>query len=202
MSKSDRNTSKTLSPVAVAVAAIFPMLQSEVARGAENATLAASRSATIVGALVALWDATPAPGRIANGVTVLGDGLKTKESVKGELWTMLHAAGVKSGPVYVTLAHARRVYAELGRADVRKAATESGLRKAYDTAKPAAATETATETSSNKGVPVDIAEFVHRNLDAVLIALRAEFIRCKDPISLAKMGELEMHLASKTSKTA
>lgn len=196
MSKSDRNTSNKLSPVAVAVAAIYPALKSEAQCSERNAGEAKSRSATVVAAIKTLWET--AEDKVAAGIATFGDGLSTKESVKGELWTKLHADGVKSGQVYNTLAWGRTVYAHFGHAEVRKAALESGLRKARDVAKPKAKAEASEKAEAAPSSSTDIAEFVHRNFDAVLVAMQAEFIRMRDPISLAKLGEINIHLASKT----
>jgi hypothetical protein len=135
---STRKPKAAVSPIAICVAAILPLLQAQAANAAVAKGVAESRSKGILTAIAALFAAfTDLAEYQAAVVKVFGNGSRKKdEKVIGELGDALIAAKVSDLSVAVSLSHARTVAANWGKAAVVKAA-ESGLRKAYDAAKPA-----------------------------------------------------------------
>jgi hypothetical protein len=142
MAKANSKTSKALSPVAVAVSAcyntILPVLTDQASHNAANKAASESRSKVYVAAITTLCDSiADKDARKAAIFELFGNGLKKKgEVILGSLRAGLESAGVKDVQVYNTLHLCRNVALSFDKDDVRKAASESGLRKAYDATKP------------------------------------------------------------------
>jgi len=140
--KAKKQTVTVASAVQACVAKLVPVFMAQNTLTDANAKAAASRSATIVSAIDGLHTAYPLATDYADAcVEVFGNGVRGKENKAGRIADELKAAKVTALTVKSELARARTVAFNWGNADVRKAATETGLRKAYDTAKPKAAPE-------------------------------------------------------------
>lgn len=200
------STSSTSTPEQIAHAALLPVFLTYASEVAESGKRTASRSKAICDAIAAMFAAyaNDAPGYMRACVNLFGNGIKTKdERVTGTLYDALKAQNVTDGTVYVTLHHAREVALAYVKDDVRKVASEKGLRAAYNTAKPKAKSEgasadTSAEKPSAAWSPSMAIALVNEHFDDVLVALQAYFVRAKDSISLAKLGEIENHLNQKT----
>jgi hypothetical protein len=163
---------KALSPVAVAVAALFPVLAQQNAQATENAKATESRSKSIVAAIAGLFATSKNYG--ADCVAVFGNGTRGKDNIKGELAEKLDAAKITALVVRNTLVHARTVAQNWRNADVRKAAEEKGLRAARDVAKPKAqpdAKDAGAGTVKAKGDIEIMAELIERNGFAAILGM-------------------------------
>ena len=211
MAKNASKTSKTSSiaaPVAVAYATMFPQFDALQVRTTDNKVAGISRSKVIVGA-IALLHAT-STDYAADTVALLGDGNKgTKKDDEGTKGTLADALTAKHGnllevSVRNELSWARIVAANWNIVAVREAAEKSGLRKARDVAKPRAKPETAPETATvaPQYSQSQMVEMVANHFDDAIFAVRAYLLRCADSIGVAKLGEIEVHLANKTRKAS
>jgi len=205
--KQDKQVPATQTPIAIALATLFPLFSALQNRTSENVTLGASRSAGIVAAIKTLH--ATSTDYAADCVALLGDankGTKKSDGTKGTLADSLVAEfGDKLSVVTRNeLAYARIVAENWNIVAVREAAEKSGLRKARDVAKPKAPPEdvpvaapVAPQYSQSQMV-----EMVANHFDDAIFAVRAYLLRCADSIGVAKLGEIEVHLANKTRKQA
>lgn len=207
MSKKQKPVSAAvLSPAQVAHAALLPVFESLQGATVAAVDASASRSKLIVSAIKALFETST--DYAADRVAVFGDGLRSTKKSEGTKGTLADALNSEFGDklqvtVRSTLAHARAVAENWSNPAVREAAEKSGLRKARDVAKPSAKPETAKpETAKPEYSLAVMCEMVAAHLDDAIFALRQHMLHCADSISIAKIGEIEVHLASKTKKTA
>ena len=112
----------------------------------ESADASQSRSKSAMVALESAYKALSAEEFAAMVAAEFGNGERGKANIKGALIDALEARCKAEGkPVPVSargfVSQVRTVALNFGNADVRKAASESGTRAAYDAAKPKAATE-------------------------------------------------------------
>jgi hypothetical protein len=203
----DLSHAKTPTPADVALATLLPIFAGLQDRTSENVTLGTSRSAAIVAVIKTLHETST--DYSADCVKVLGDGNKGTKKDEGTKGTLADALTAKYGnalhvAVRNELAYARIVAANWNIVAVREAAEKSGLRKARDVAKPKAAPEAAPAAPA---APVtysqaQMVEMVANHFDDAIFAVRAYLLRCADSIGVAKLGEIEVHLANKTRKQA
>jgi len=211
MAKNASKTSKTIpvaqTPVAIALATMFPLFSAFQNRTSENSTLGASRSAGIVAAIKMLHETST--DYAADVVTLLGDGKKGTKKEDHAKGTLADALSAKFGDkLHISVrnetAWARIVASNWNNPAVREAAEKSGLRKARDVAKPKAAPEAAPEAApvAPQYSQSQMVEMVANHFDDAIFAVRAYLLRCADSIGVAKLGEIEVHLANKTRKQA
>jgi len=170
--KSKPAVRKPASAVAVAVATLFPVLAQQDVMAQESAKATESRSKTIVAAIATLFASSK--DYKADVVAVFGNGTRGKDNIKGQLAEKLDAAKITALVVRNTLSHARTVAVNWTNADVRKAAEESGLRKARDVAKPKAepeAKDAGAGTVKTVGDVEMVAQLIARNGLAQLMGM-------------------------------
>jgi len=211
-SKSSKSAGTPATPVAtpvqIALASMLPLFCALQERTTENVALGTSRSAGIVAAIGTLHKTST--DFAADRVALLGDANKGTKRADGTKGALVEALSAKYGAnsLHVSVrnecAWARIVCENWNVPAVREAAEKSGLRKARDVAKPKAKPETsATPPSVEKPYSQSEAvEFVAAHFDDVVYAMRAYLLRAADSIGIAKLGELEVHLSSKTRKTS
>jgi len=189
------------SAVAACVAAILPLLQTQAANAAIAKGVAESRSKGIIAAIAALFAAfTDLAEYQAAVVQVFGNGSRKKdEKLLGAIGDALIAAKVADLSVAVSLSHARTVAANWSKAAVVKAA-ESGLRKAYDAAKPAKAEATkdaGAGTVTTVGQVEMMMDFIKKNgAKAALGIVESALIAMADPIHAGYVHEAKVKFAS------
>jgi len=204
----DLSHAKAPTPAEIALATLLPIFTGLQERTSENVTLGASRSAAIVSAIKVLYETST--DYAADRVKVLGDADKQTRATDGGKGTLCDALNAKYGKVNLhatvrnEMSQARIVAENWNIIAVREAAEKSGLRKARDVAKPKAVPEAVPEA-----VPVapqysqsQMVEMVANHFDDAIFAVRAYLLRCADSIGVAKLGEIEVHLANKTRKQA
>jgi len=205
--KQDKQVPATQTPIAIALATLFPLFSALQNRTSENVTLGASRSAGIVAAIKTLH--ATSTDYAADCVALLGDGKKGTKKEDHAKGTLADALSAKFGDkLHVSVrnetAWARIVASNWNIPAVREAAEKSGLRKARDVAKPKAtpeATPEATPVSAQFAKDTALA-WIHAHLDEALEAVRGDLLRAADSIGVSKLAELEIHLNSKTRKQA
>lgn len=194
-------------PVAIALASLLPVFDALQTQTDASIVLGTSRSASICATIKALHESST--DYAADCVTLFGDGLKHTKKAAGVKGTLADALVAKySDKLHVNvraeISRARTVAANWNNPAVRDAAEKSGIRKAYDVAKPKAASE-ATPVAPVTPVAYSQAtmvELVAAHFDDALFAIRAYLLRAADSISVAKLGEIECHLANKTRKVS
>jgi hypothetical protein len=193
-------------PVAIALATVFPLFDALQTQTDASIAGATSRSATVCAAIKTLHETSTDFG--ADCVAWLGDGKKSTKLDAGVKGTLADALVAKYGDklhvnVRAEISRVRTVAQNWNRQDVRDAAEKSGIRKAYDTAKPRAAPEAETATVATVAPAYSqsmMVELVAAHFDDAVFALRAYLLRAADSIGVAKLGEIEVHLANKTRK--
>jgi hypothetical protein len=211
MAKSASKAKKTAvaSAVQAAHSALITILCTYQDQTAANVAATESRSKQECAILITLW--TASVDRAADCIALLGDGQKSTKKVDGVKGSVVDAL-VKQ---YADKLHVnvrsevhkmRTVFHGLHLPAVREAAEKRGLRAAYEAAKPKAAAEVEVAVAAKPaGSAVDRVAAIlleEGGFDAALTALRSYFVRAADSIGLAKLSEVEVHLSSKTKKTA
>ena len=207
MAKNAKQGPVVQTPVAIALATMFPLFSALQDRTTENSTLGASRSAGIVASIATLH--ATSTDYAADVVALLGDGKKGTKKEDHAKGTLADALSAKFGDkLHVSVrnetAWARIVASNWNNPAVREAAEKSGLRKARDVAKPKAAPEAAPEAApvAPQYSQSQMVEMVANHFDDAIFAVRAYLLRCADSIGVAKLGEIEVHLANKTRKAS
>lgn len=197
------------SAVQAAHSALIAILSTYQDQTAANVVASESRSKLECATLITLW--TASVDRAADCIALLGDGQKSTKKVDGVKGSVVDAL-VKQ---YADKLHVnvrsevhkmRTVFQHLHIPAVREAAEKRGLRAAYDTAKPKAAAEVAAAPAvAPVGSAMDRVTAIlseEGGFDAAIAALRSYFVKAADSIGLSKLGEVEVHLMSKTKKQA
>ncbi len=209
-------------PVQVCYDTVYPLLVAADHSQAENAT----RAKTGVAAIVALWTAHGAnlETYISEVFALFGNDNKNPkkpDAERGRLNIAMGAANVaKTGAARTLFSMLRTVAIAMPKSEVRDLATkgEAGINKLATTARKAlgrvskSKTKTAPvgEVVSREPVQVNATlipdnvgmDWVRAHVDLAYAALRDAAIKAADSITLARLGDIEIHLASKTSKTA
>jgi hypothetical protein len=138
MAKAKSNSKSIKQAVAVCFGLIYPQLTDAAAQSTENAARGTTRSKACVAGIATLRASiVDAAEYHAACVELFGNGLKKKgERIAGTLSEKLKADGVTAITSHTLLFQCRKVSGDWDKADVRKAAEESGLRAGYDATKP------------------------------------------------------------------
>ena len=189
-----QSTQSTQSAVQVCAVAIVATLLTQAKQAERNTKEGASRSKQVIAAIAALFASfvDDAEGYLAAVVEVFGNGVKGKDNTAGLVGAELKAKEVSALTVKSTLYHARTVALNWAKADVVKAATESGLRKAYDATKAPKADTPKAETP--KGTVVSDVEMLRmlceRNTHGGVLAMLESLLSASaDPIRAAAVRE-------------
>jgi hypothetical protein len=203
--KASKTTQAQVSPVAAFVAAFVTVLTQQGAQAEENAKQNATRSAAIVALIAELYAAFKgdAKGYLAAVADALGNGLRGKANEPGKVAAQLKDAKVTALCVRTTLSHARTIANNWGKANVRKVASESGLRAGYDEAKPAKGeAESSSKGETAAPVTLSLAEVLGVEFEriggAAILAMVASLYRAhKDTIRAAAVDECKVRVAMK-----
>lgn len=204
MAKASKS-SKSVSPVASAIAACFGVVYSALtdsaAQSAENKARGASRSSSCVAAIGALRDSIKDKAAFHDAcVQLFGNGEKKKDvRIAGSLADKMKAEGIKDVSAFSLLHHCRTVAANWDNASVRKAATESGIRAGYDATKETASTTKA--ATPTKAKDVTLAELIARVIEetgpaSVLAIVESALTAKKDPIRAKIVHDARVKLAA------
>jgi hypothetical protein len=190
-----------VSAAVVAHNALYPLLVGLQDQTQANVDAGASRSKAMVETLIALR--ANSTDYAADCIVILGDGLKGTKKDAGTKGTLADELAKAYGDklhvsVRSQIAIIRKVAANIDVPAVREAAPK-GIRAMYDTLK--AKTETTVVDAAPAAAAYSQAmmvALVAEHFDDAVFAMRAYLLRAADAIGVNKIGELEVHLHSKT----